>query len=396
MRRIFIVFIALLKAASISCQVSLVTLNSQSQVDSFNINYPEFYGDIQISGADIVSLDSMYKLHKVYSLIISMNPCLINIDGFGNLETAAEIVINNNDSLKTINGFNFLKHLTSKITITTNNKLEIISGFNQIDTVDNLFISANLILEEISGFTSLTRIGRRLSLPHNKILSNLIGFSNLKVIRNLDGYPLFGYAMLEIGETDSLTSLIAFSSMVEVEGITIVACPLLENLNGLQNINCTLKYFRLESNNSLNDITAMENAQFTDDAVMIFNNLNLMFCSIIGICDIESPTYNLIYNNAPGCDSWYEIDSICSMISVTESAVPGFTLFPNPVQDELTVNFGSNQNNFAMSLYSVSGILIRTYQVSGDNFRMDVSDLPDGVYMLFIDNSVAAKFLKLK
>lgn len=395
MKRISILIIVLIKAVIISCQVPLVFLNSQSQVDSFNINYPEFYGDIQISGEDIVSLDSMYKLNEVCSLSISMNPCLINIDGFGNLETAAEIIINNNDSLKTINGFNFLKHLTNKITITMNNKLEIISGFNQIDTVDNLFISANLILEEISGFTSLTRIGRRLSLPQNKMLSNLIGFSNLRVIRHLDGYPQYGYAKFEIGETDSLTSLIAFSGLVEVEGITIAFCPLLENLNGLQNINCTLEYFRLETNNTLNDITAMENAQFTDDAVMIFNNPNLMFCSIIGICDIECPSYNLIYNNAPGCDSWYEIDSICSMISVTESAVPGFTLFPNPVKDELTVNFGSNQNDSALSLYSVTGILIRTYQVYGDNFRMDVSDLPGGVYMLFIDNSFAVKFLKL-
>ena len=64
-----------------------------------------------------------------------------------------------------------------------------------------------------------------------------------------------------------------------------------------------------------------------------------------------------------------------------------FEVYPNPVQDVLTIQMGTEQtNDFTVNLYDVYGKLIHTEIVSGDKLELEVADLPVGMYLLSIND----------
>ena len=70
--------------------------------------------------------------------------------------------------------------------------------------------------------------------------------------------------------------------------------------------------------------------------------------------------------------------------SIAEREQKGkITLFPNPVQDELTIQFADMEMISAVSIYSVTGQLVyQSSMFNNDNgeMKINVSDLASGVY----------------
>lgn len=75
------------------------------------------------------------------------------------------------------------------------------------------------------------------------------------------------------------------------------------------------------------------------------------------------------------------------VVTATEPNAPGFqvTVAPNPVQDILTVK-SENGDAKTMRLLSMSGAVIRTISTRQPEERLDIRNLPAGIYLLHIDS----------
>jgi len=67
------------------------------------------------------------------------------------------------------------------------------------------------------------------------------------------------------------------------------------------------------------------------------------------------------------------------------------SVFPNPVQETLTVN--GVKKDAVINVYSMSGALLKTVTAQDNSTKVDVSSLQQGIYLLQIDKQVV-KFIK--
>ena len=77
-----------------------------------------------------------------------------------------------------------------------------------------------------------------------------------------------------------------------------------------------------------------------------------------------------------------------------------FSLTPNPAQDEVTISLGKEiSGNISIALYDLTGRLLRDVKVntdqSGQQLKMDVSELEAGLYFISVDNGSFRKTSKL-
>jgi hypothetical protein len=59
-----------------------------------------------------------------------------------------------------------------------------------------------------------------------------------------------------------------------------------------------------------------------------------------------------------------------------------FSLFPNPASDDLQIVLNQPANK--LSLFTISGDLIREESVLSQHMQIDISDLPNGLYFIVI------------
>jgi hypothetical protein len=69
-----------------------------------------------------------------------------------------------------------------------------------------------------------------------------------------------------------------------------------------------------------------------------------------------------------------------------------FEIYPNPVNDVLNVN--NAEKNVPVKIFDISGKIVLQTASSDKNFKIDVSSLPTGQYILNIENYTATKFSK--
>jgi hypothetical protein len=68
-------------------------------------------------------------------------------------------------------------------------------------------------------------------------------------------------------------------------------------------------------------------------------------------------------------------------------ATTNISIYPNPVTDELNVQFDDNQSGVAdISIFSMEGKLLQQAQFYGNNTSLDVQKLPKGMYILQLNN----------
>ena len=67
-----------------------------------------------------------------------------------------------------------------------------------------------------------------------------------------------------------------------------------------------------------------------------------------------------------------------------------FSVYPNPARNFLQANVGNINGSLLFELYDLTGKAVRTLrrESATEQLRMDVADLPQGVYFckLFLDN----------
>jgi hypothetical protein len=59
-------------------------------------------------------------------------------------------------------------------------------------------------------------------------------------------------------------------------------------------------------------------------------------------------------------------------------------LYPNPVNDKLTIHFGEGPGGKEVMLYGLNGQLLTSQKTSSGEVVLDISDLPQGMYVVKI------------
>jgi len=272
------------------CPGDDIILTSQSQIDSFVLNYPEcteLVGDLRIiTDSDADNLDGLSVITAVTgNLMIMDNHNLNALTGLQNLSAVGTLLIEDNESLTDLSALENLSSIgeifpfygSGGVIIRGNIGLTTLNGLQGISSVDYLIIDGN---------TNLT---------------TLAALENINSINASGNYPfpaLFGD--LHIHNNDNLT-----------------------NLTGLENIN-SLEVLSIIGNINLTSIGALDNIASNQIAYLkIFSNPVLSACALPNICTyLVNGGFHEIHDNAPDCNSLSEIEKICIIAFPVEMATP--------------------------------------------------------------------------
>ena len=298
-----IAFILLLswqpKAVSQSCLPEGITFTTQSQIDSFQNNYPgctEIEGDVRISGDNITNLEGLSQITSITGdlliggFTLHQNPQLINLVGLEGLYSiGGGLEIRYNESLISLAGLDNLNNVGDGVRITANNSLKTLIGLGQLSSIDGyLNISDNEVLESIGSLANLEVVSVGISIFNNGILESLSGLDNLTItntiaianndaILDLSGLSGIseGQSVIYIDRNSSLESLSGLESLTSVGTLKIIQNEKLRNIAALGNLNQIIELW-VEGPNEIEDLHGLEGVTVIEDKLTIKNNDNLL------------------------------------------------------------------------------------------------------------------------
>ncbi|MDA7804285.1 T9SS type A sorting domain-containing protein [Crocinitomix sp.] len=106
--------------------------------------------------------------------------------------------------------------------------------------------------------------------------------------------------------------------------------------------------------------------------------------------DLPGGTYIVVIEDEAGC-SRTEIIVVSTQLGIAELNLNGATVFPNPTSDNLTIQL---DGEFIYSLVSINGKILSTMKVT-NQARLNLSELPDGVYFVEIQYENGSERVKL-
>ncbi len=99
--------------------------------------------------------------------------------------------------------------------------------------------------------------------------------------------------------------------------------------------------------------------------------------------------------NAPVTTNRFETEFVDDALSVSEFDINGFTIYPNPAKDVLTIKL-NNISNAKLSIYDIQGKLVLERSISQEqNLELNVSDLQSGLYFVKLNTSTKEMVKKL-
>jgi hypothetical protein len=318
------------------------------------------------------------------SLGIYNNPVLSTLSGLeGIASVGGDISISYNDALNNLLGLEnitYVEGLTIQYT-----HLNSLMGLNLDSIAGNVDISWNNSLINLSGLDNLAYIGGDLNICINDAMTSYTGLEHLITIAGdlrigdcFNSPPFYDI---------SLTSISALESLASVSRLYVMNNLALTSLEGLENIDA----------NSL-------------ETIFIYNNWNLSECDVQSICDyLASPGgFVNISQNAPGCNSIQEVDSLCNPV------IPGvndciyrnlFTISPNPVNDQAVLSLNiQSRSSVEICIYNTTGICLKNWQFQNQQpgkkeFEINLKDIQAGIYFCQVrigNEMVTKKIIKVK
>lgn len=302
-------------------ETTTLQYNSQSEIDSFILNYPnctqvrtihlEASSEdpiINLSGfsnldtitngiffrelSEIISLSGMENLKHIGRIEFINVTSLKNLDGLENLLSTGSFRIENCtqlenttalESLRFINGrfeiednplleelgsFPDLELISFDFVVTGNHSLNKISGFNKLTAVtsDEFFISNNDNLLSVEGFNALSTVGKNFRIRGTKL--NVIDGFNSLVSLSED---------LTFDDQDYLQILRGFGNLKTLEGDLIIEQNLrLKEIPKFDSLNHIGGRIIMNWNSSLEKIDMMDNLKTIEGwGISIFSNPKL-------------------------------------------------------------------------------------------------------------------------
>jgi hypothetical protein len=280
-----------------SCLPEGITFTSQSQIDSFQINYPnctEIEGNVSISGENISYLDSLIVLTAFHGILLVgdanyLGTQLINLSGLDSVTNIqGDLKIWGNDSLTSLIGLNSLNSVGGDISIWGTDALTDLSGMNNVTSIGgDLNIGYNDLLTSLDGLNNLdnnsinnlTIVGNPsltdchiesiceyLIAPNGRVRihDNATGCNNPPEIADSCGIsltclPYGDYYFHTQQEIDSFQS--DYSNCQEIEGNMLISGNDIKNLTGLNIITSVGGNLGIFACDSLLNLTGLDNLQ---------------------------------------------------------------------------------------------------------------------------------------
>lgn len=95
-----------------------------------------------------------------------------------------------------------------------------------------------------------------------------------------------------------------------------------------------------------------------------------------------SGTYIQNLTNVAGCDSTLTLNLGLQFTGLAENSLSGLQLYPNPAQNQVTVDFRYQQEDLTLVLLNLQGQEMLRKSFSGTKTTLDLSTLSPGVYLL--------------
>jgi hypothetical protein len=131
---------------------------------------------------------------------------------------------------------------------------------------------------------------------------------------------------------------------------------------------------------------------------MQYQWLNCATNQIIGLPTTQSftPSTNgeyavIVYDG--NCSDTSDCISISS-VSLIEDQISNFTISPNPVTSFALIEGISNTLANEIELITSTGILVSKYEINGEQFLIDMSDVAAGIYFIKIEGGNPLKIVK--
>lgn len=335
MKKLYILFIALLVTGGVMAQGCLpegIRFLTQSQVDSFQILYPNctrIEGPLYIGGyspvlSNVSNLNGLSAITYVGALDIEYSDSLTSLSGLNNIDTIGGFfTMAGNYNLSSLVGLEKLKHIGGSLNIGTT-ILSPLSGWVAVGTG----------LETLTGLENIHSIGGNLGIRGNNSLSSI---SELNNVNSIDG------------------------------GIYLWQNNSLENISGLSNIDAS-----------------------SIDTLSVSENYSLSICEIESICDylLNPNTVPYINDNAVGCNTQEEVETACENASVGElNQSNRLLIYPNPTSSKINIETSTTPHkNTTLTICNLNGQELMTRQIIEPKTVVDVSGLPQGGYFVKVMN----------
>jgi hypothetical protein len=341
------------------CMPEGITFFTQSQIDSFQINYPNctlIEGDVTISGPGITNLNGLSELTSIGGGLNIGAPFtdlfLESLSGLENLTSiGGDLHIMASFALTNLIGLEGLTSVGGGFLVYGNHVLTTLSGLENLQSVaDTMVIQQNSSLKSLTGLDNLTLIGGSLSIHQNDSLTGLTG---LKSLTTLDG-------ALNIGINSVLASLTGLENLTSIDGgLFIVQNDALTTLAGLENI---------------------ESGSIT--GLHIIYNGTLSTCEVKSICNyLTNPNGEInIHDNASGCNSQQEVEDSCAAIGIESLHLQSsLSIYPNPTSNVITIEA---PDKGTLSVLNLSGQQLLQKELTETATTVDVRGWNSGVYVV--------------
>jgi subtilisin family serine protease len=86
--------------------------------------------------------------------------------------------------------------------------------------------------------------------------------------------------------------------------------------------------------------------------------------------------------------------ALARTLGVEDETLDGFSVYPNPVKDELKFNIPVESNNLNITIYTSLGQEVKTVMLSQNVSTINVANLSSGIYVMTISTQRQSKTLK--
>lgn len=299
-----ILIVNCLPAIGQNCLPDWNVFTQQSQIDSFDINYPgctSIDGSLEIKGVNITNLNGLSNITAINGqLRIFSCPSLCDLNGIENLTyVGGDLVIEYNHGLSDLSGLDNLSEVGGLLNITSNQNIITISALENLSSVGgDLRINKIPFLTNLTGLENLIYLGGGLSLYNNQQLSSLTVFEDIYI-------PL---SYLAIYNNPMLSTLSGLENFTDIQtNVFISSNGLLSDLSALSGLDSLDGYLKITGNVMLPDLTDLSNLRYVSDYIEIaYNNSITNFTGLDSITIIEnylSIEGNASLNNLAGLEN---------------------------------------------------------------------------------------------
>ncbi len=419
------------------------------------VNLPDNFGDLEslfyfsVSSNHLESLpDNFGSLNELSYLYLGGNELTQLPETFGNLSSLDTLVISNNQLTGLPDNFGDLDELNYCL-LSYNQLTTLPESFTNLAALQDLMINVNNLTALPADFGNLTTL-RNCEIAVNQIqnipesVGNLVNLRYLNLnqnelvevpasIGNLDSLRLLGLSVNHLHVLpESVGDLNLTALTINDNQLETLPASMFDNFydylyvqeNKLQfgslepliyNVTTEFKYIPqakigtdttiiIETGNPLDftiEVTGnYNNYQWYKDGVELagFNSNTLHFDNV-SVADEGVYILKVTNNDVVGLELISEDVVLTVTTGLHENDLPEFVLFPNPVNDgSLTVRLPETVKTARITVYTMTGKKIKTLETFDNITRIDVGDLPQGIFLLTVSTedgkSVSRRFVK--